>query len=99
MILACFMCKMAFDNRLERENCCDNCMYKRAEAGQMPEFDGYDIMVRLGIMYEHTIEYSNFLLSRERDRLLIANSTRTSRLTVERTFRCETVLNNFAHRT
>ena len=97
MILACFICKMAFNNRLERENFCDNCIYKRAKAKQVPKFDGYDITARLGMMYKYTIEYSNFLFSRERERLLAANPTRTSQLMVERTLRCKTVLNNFVY--
>ncbi len=32
MVLVCFMCKMAFDDRIDRKNCCDNCMYNREEA-------------------------------------------------------------------
>ena len=99
MILAYFICKMAFDDRLKRENCCDNCIYKKAEVEQVPKFHGYDIKARLSMMYKYTIKYSNLLLSRKRDRLLSANPTKTSRLTVEQTLRYKTVPNNFAHRT
>ncbi len=99
MILACFMCKMAFDDRLEHDNCCDNCMYNNAEVRQVPEFDGYDITARLSMMYEHTIEYSNLLLSNERDRLLAANPIGNPRTAVEQTLACETALNNFAQQT
>ena len=49
------------------------------------------------MMYKYTIEYSNLLLSREHDRLLAANLTRTSKLMVERILKCKTVLNKFAH--
>ncbi len=99
MILACFICKIAFEDRLECDNCCDNCMYNNAEARQVPEFDGYDITARLNIMYKHTIEYLNLLFSSKRDRLLVANPIRNPRTAVEQTLACETALNNFAQQT
>ncbi len=83
MILAYFMYKMAFDDRLEHENYCDNCMYNNAEARQVPEFHGYNVTARLNMIYEHTIEYSNLLLSSERNRLLTTNPIRNPRTTVE----------------
>ena len=93
--LACFMCKMVFDDKLKRDNGCDNCIYKNAEERQMLGFDGYNIMARLSIIYEHTIEYSNLLLSSKRDRLLAVNLIRNSRIMVEQTLVCKTALNNF----
>ncbi len=99
MILAWFMYKMTFDNRIEYDNYCDNCMYKNTEVRQVPEFDGYNITARLSMIYKHTIKYSNLLLSSKRDRLLVANPIRNSRIAVEQTLACETALNNFAQLT
>lgn len=56
-------------------------------------------MARLGIIYKHTIEYSNFLLFSKRDRLLTTNLTKTFKRMVERTLACKTVPNNFAYQT
>ncbi len=95
MILTCFVCKMAFDDKLERDNCCDNCLYKNTKVRQVPEFDGNNITVRLSMMYEHTIEYSNLLSSSERNKLLAANLIRNPKTAVEQTFACKTALNNF----
>lgn len=83
MILACFMCKMTFDDRIKYDNCCDNYMSKNTDAEQVPKFNGYDITVRLSKIYKHTIKYLNLLLSSERDRLLTANPIRNPRTTVE----------------
>ncbi len=51
------------------------------------------------MMYEHTIEYLNLLLSSKRDILLVANPIKNPRIMVEQTLVCETALNNFAQET
>ncbi len=73
MVLACFICKQAFDDRLDREYYCDNYMYNSVEARQVPDFEAYDVTAKLGMMYAHTMEYSDLLLSNECKRLLAAN--------------------------
>ncbi len=83
MILACFICKMAFDDKLKRDNYYDNYMYNNMEARQVPKFDGYNIMARLSMMYKYTIKYSNLLLSSKCDRLLTANPIKNPRIAVE----------------
>ena len=59
MILAYFMCKIAFDDRLERDNYCNNCIYKNVKVRQVSEFNGYNITVKLSMMYKYTIKYLN----------------------------------------
>lgn len=95
MILACFMCKIAFDHRLKRDNYYDNCMYSNAELEQVLKFNGYNITARLGIIYEYTIEYSNLLFSSKRDRLLTANLIKNPKTTNKQILSCKTVLNDF----
>lgn len=73
IILSCFIYKIIFDNRLECNNYYDNYIYNKAEARQLPELDGYNIIARLNMIYECRIEYSNILLFNKRDRLLAAN--------------------------
>lgn len=88
---------MVFDNRIECDNCYDNYIYKKAEVKQVLEFNSYDIIARLGMMYEHMIEYLNLLISSERNRLRIANPTKNPRITVKQTLVCKTILNKFTH--
>lgn len=95
MVLACFICKKAFDDRVDREYCCDNCMYNSVEAGQVPDFEAYNVTAKLGMMYVRTIEYSDLLLSNERERLLATNP-RGPQTTVDQTPACKKALNNFA---
>ena len=74
---------MAFNNGLEYNNCYDNYIYKNTKIRQVPEFDGYNITVRLNIIYIYTIKYSNLLFSSKRDRLLTANLIKNPRITVK----------------
>lgn len=74
---------MIFDDRLENDNYCKNCIYKNAEIRQILEFDGYNIIARLNIIYKHIIEYLNFLLFSKHDRLLAVNLIKNPRTIVE----------------
>ena len=74
-------------------------MYKNVEARQVPEFNGYDIIAKLSMMYKYTIKYLNLQLSSERDRLLVTNLVRNPRITVEQIFIYEIALNNFTQQT
>lgn len=96
MVLACFMYKMTFDDKIDRENCCNNCIYNRREAGQVPVFEAYNVTAKLGIMYAGTTEYSDLLLSGERQRLFAGNPSRGPRTTGDQTSVYEEALNNFA---
>lgn len=98
MVLACFMCKMAFDDQLNRDNCCDNCMFKSVEVGQVPEFNICDMTARMGIMYKSTVEYADLLLSTKRNRLFAATLVRNPRTAAKLTIKCKTALNDFAQR-
>lgn len=89
------MCKMIFDYKLKCDNYCNNYIYKKIEKKQVLEFDNYNIMVRLSIIYKDTIKYSKLLLSNEHNGLLIANSIRNLKHMFKQTFICKTVLNNF----
>lgn len=73
IVLACFIYKMAFNNRIDYEICCDNCMYEREETRQIPIFKSYNMTVRPSIIYVSIIEYSDILVSSKRQRLHIEN--------------------------
>lgn len=49
----------------------------------MPKFNDYDIMAKLGMIYEYMIEYLNILFSSKRDRLLVPNPIKNSRIMAE----------------
>ena len=55
LILACFICKKAFKPFLNVADCYDNCMYNHTDAGQVPNFELYDMTARLAMMYERTL--------------------------------------------
>lgn len=90
---------MAFNNRLKADNCCENYIFKKKQVKQVLELNSYNITTKLGMMYNYINKYSNLLLSSKRDRLLITNPTRNSRIMVEQTFAYEIVFNNFAYLT
>lgn len=52
----------------------------------MPEFDSYNIIIRLGIIYKHIIKYLNFLFSSKHDKLFIANLIKKFKIIVKKTF-------------
>ena len=60
------MYKIAFDDRINYEYYCDNCIYNRGEARQIPVFEAYDMTAKLGMMYAGIAEYSNLLFSSKR---------------------------------
>lgn len=98
MVLVCFICKKAFDDRMNCEYCCNNYMYNSVEARQVPDFEAYNITAKLGIIYVCKIEYFNFLLSNECERLLTINP-KGPQTTVDQTCVCEEALNNIALQT
>lgn len=83
---------MAFNNKLKQDNYYDNYIYKKAKVKQMPEFDGYNIMVRLDMIYKYIIKYLNFLFSSKPNRLLITSLTKNPKITIEQKFLSKTVL-------
>lgn len=63
IVLACLMYKIVLDDRINREYYSDNCIYNHREAWQVPVFQAYDMIAKLGRIYANTREYSNFLFS------------------------------------
>lgn len=70
-------------------------MYNNLEVWQISKFDSYNIIAKLGIMYEYTIKYLNFLLSSKCNRLFAANLIKNSKTISKQIFIFEMVLNNF----
>ncbi len=99
MVLACFICKITLDDRINREYCCDNYIYNHGEAGQIPVFETYNVTTKLGMIYMSIVEYSDLLFSSKRQRLLTGNPLRGSRTVAEQTRVCEEALNNFVLQT
>ncbi len=95
IVLACFLCKKAFHDRMDCEYCCDNCIDNSIEIGHVPDFEVYDITAKLDMMYVCTMEYSDLLFSNERKRLLTTNP-RSLQTIVDQTRAYEEALNNFA---
>ncbi len=65
MVLACFIYKIALNNGINCKYYCNNYIYNRAEAGQVPVFKAYNVIAKLGMIYLGIAEYSNVLLSSE----------------------------------
>lgn len=74
-------------------------MYNHGEAGQVPVFEAYNVTAKLGMMYAGTAEYSDLLLSSERQKLLARNPLRGPKTAAKQTRACEEALNNFALQT
>ena len=94
-MLAYFIYKIAFDDRINCEYYCDNCMYNHIEAGQVLDFEEYNISAKLDMIYVYTKKYSDLLLFSECQRLFIANPTRGPQTTTNQTHAYEKTLNNF----
>lgn len=54
MVLAFFIYKMVFDNKIDCKNCYDNYMYNNGNAGQVLVFEAYDITAKLDMIYANT---------------------------------------------
>ncbi len=96
MILAYFTCKMALDDRMDREYYCDNCMYNHVEVIKVPDIKRYHITARLGMIYTCITENSDLLLFCERQKLLAANLIRGPQTTADQTRIYKEVLKNIA---
>lgn len=59
------MYNIAFNNRIDYQYYCDNYIYNYAKAGQASDFEAYNIITKLGIMYIYITKYSNLLLFSE----------------------------------
>lgn len=71
MVLAYFIYKRVFDNKMNYEYYCNNYIYNIVEIRQVLDFEIYNIIVKLSIMYIYIIEYSNILLSNKYEKLLL----------------------------
>lgn len=96
MILASFICKMIFDDRLNHDNYYDNCIFKSVKVGQVPEFNTCDVTTKIRMMYEHIVEYADLLLFTESNRLFTTSLVRNLRTITKLSIKCKTTLNNFA---
>ena len=74
LILVCFMCKKKFKPFPNLANCCDNYIYNHTDVGQISDFELHDMIAKLAIMYERTLEYSELQISAECNRLRATNS-------------------------
>lgn len=86
---------MTFDDKMSCGYCYDNCIYNYIEAGQVPDFQEYNISAKLGMIYICKIKYSNLLFFSGCQILLIANLIRDLQTIIHQTFVCIEVLNNF----
>lgn len=77
------MYEITFDNKIDCDNCYDNCIYNHKEARQIPVFKTYNVTTRLDIIYVDTMEYSDILLLGKCQRLLTKNPPKRSKTTVE----------------
>lgn len=80
MVLAYFISKIAFDARISYEYCCINCIYNHEEAKQVPVFETYNMIARLGMIYVSIAEYSNLLLSSEYENLFARNLVKSPKI-------------------
>lgn len=59
MILAYFIYKITFDDRIDYEYCCDNYIYNCRKTRKIPIFDTYNLIAKFGIIYIGIVEYFN----------------------------------------
>ena len=71
-------------------------MYKYVKAGQVLDFETYNITTKMDMMYMGARKYSDLLLSSKSKRLFAANSRRGPQTTADQTCICEEALNNIA---
>lgn len=90
------MYKIVFDDRIDCEYYCDNCIYNREEVKQVSMFGAFYMITKLSIIYAGIAEYFDLLFSSERQKLLIRNPLIGPKTVVEQTCICEEALNNFA---
>lgn len=70
------MYKIRFDNKINCAHYYNNCIYNCRKAGQVLDFKEYNVSAKLGIIYIHIIEYYNFLLLSEHQKLLVLTPAR-----------------------
>lgn len=70
-------------------------MYNHMDAGQVPDFELHDVMTRLTMMYERTLEYSKRQLSAKYDCLRTTNS-RNPKTMAKQPLAYKEALNGFA---
>ena len=73
IVLACLIYKIAFNDRIDCEYYYDNYIYNRGKARQVPVFEAYNVIAKLGIIYTDIAKYSDLLLSSKRQRSLARN--------------------------
>lgn len=74
---------MAFNNKIDCEYYCDNCMYDCDKTRQVPVFEAYNVIAKLDIMYVGIVKYSDLLLSRKCQKLFTGNLPRGLRTAVK----------------
>ena len=99
MLLACFMCKYAFQDKSGILDCCDHCIYSRVETGNTPDFLLHDVTAAMTTRFEGTTQFAELRLAGERSRLLAANLTRTARTPYNLVLHCQEMLDRFAAET
>lgn len=70
IVLAYFIYKMVFNDRIDCKYYCNNCIYNHEEVGQVPMFEAYNITAKLSMIYMDIAKYFDLLLSHKRQRLL-----------------------------
>ena len=65
MLLAYFMYKIIFDNKIDCKYYYNNYIYNRVKASQVLDFKAYNITAKQGIIFARIIKYSNFLFLSE----------------------------------
>lgn len=73
MILAYFICKIVFDDKMDLKYCCDNCMYNSVEVRLVLNFEAYNFIAKLGIIYASIKKYSDLFFKNECEKLFAVN--------------------------
>lgn len=94
MILACFIYKKVLKSFSDLADCYDHYMYNHMDAGQIHEFELYNVTAKQGMMYERIFEYSELQLSAKRDLLYTINSRNPKRI-AKQAFVYKVVLDGF----
>lgn len=87
---------MVLNDKMDCKYCWDNCIYNNVEAGQVSNFEVYNIIAKLNIVYAYTKEYSDLFFYDEDKKLLVANLIKDLQTIANQSHAYEKALNNFA---
>lgn len=96
LILAYFICKMAFKSWLDLATYYNNYIYNHLNISQVPMFELHNITAKLAIIYEKILKYSKIQLFAKCKHSYTINQIKNLKMLFKQALECEIALNSFA---